>query len=278
MATHYYDNYSFDFGVKYIEQDNHKFNEFIDKYASDSIKTWKPTIYQYDNCELIKQSFDDSYYVATPKMTSFAKQLAMQINLNVSTRIDKINKNSNWSLQDHNNHQFQDFDWVILTMPPQQAYTILPDQVNFREELINIEMEKCISIMIGLKNTKIEFDIAKFTNSPIEWIIQNNTKPYRANDLSLVIHANPIWSTENFNEENVLVRLLQSLPFYLEEDIHYQKIHRWRYATYYNNNKPNFCIDEKNKIAISGDWCNDGTVIGSFLAASNLAEHLEKIL
>ena len=131
--------------------------------------------------------------------------------------------------------------------------------------------------MLGLSNINIPFDIAKFTNSPIEWVIQNNTKPERESAISLIIHTNPKWSEEKFDITNIPEYIFNALPFVIRNP-DYQKIHKWRFATYDNTARPNFFLDCTSKLAISGDWCHDGTVIGGFIAASKLAHTLEKYL
>ena len=80
------------------------------------------------------------------------------------------------------------FDWVIITIPPEQLTPLIPDFYPYSKQIKDYKMQPCYSLMIGSKNSlDIEWDAAIIKNSILSWISINDSKPLRNLNNSIVI-------------------------------------------------------------------------------------------
>ena len=54
-----------------------------------------------------------------------------------------------------------------------------------------------------------------------------------------------------------------------------KRIHRWVYASNQKKENKSFFLDRKLKLAVCGDWCNNGKVEGAFYSAYDLVAELK---
>ena len=69
-------------------------------------------------------------------------------------------------------------DWVLSTLPAQQAFDLLPPTLPSVRRLPQAQMRGCFSFMLGFGDAlPIEFDAALVRERDISWISLNSSKP-----------------------------------------------------------------------------------------------------
>ena len=174
------------------------------------------------------------------------------------------------------------FDWLIITIPPQQAIEILPASFfNYMEQINSYKMQPCFSLMIGVKNSlQLDWNAAIIKNSKLSWISIDNTKPLRNLKYSIVALSTNKWARENIEKEveDIKNSLLLELEKIIEQNIYKPMnidIHRWRYANIEKQYGVKYIIDYSNRLGICGDWLIRGTIESAFLSSTYL---LHKII
>lgn len=290
MATRRSENYHFDHGAQFFTAKTNQFQKFCHKAMADDIITpWQCKLAKINNGAIIDDNVNKNYpyYVAKPQMNNLCKYLSKDLPVILQTTILNLNfKNNKWSLITDNKNpaliteNLDDFDGVILAIPPQQALTILPENFINYDLVKNTKMLGCFTLMLGLKKAlNLSFNAANVENSIIQWLAINNSKPQRPNNSALVIHSDNHWAEENIEEDLAIIKEkliinLQKIIAINKADIIYQNIHRWRYATSLTKSSKKSLFDAKLKLGVCGDWLIGAKVENAFLSASDLADKI----
>ena len=142
-------------------------------------------------------------------------------------------------------------------------------------------MNPCFSLMLGFdKELAIDFGAAKILDSDVSWLAVNSKKPGRSDPFSLAIQSSVNFARKNINEEHkkIMAHLIDETTRIIKQDISsasFKKIHRWLYASNKKKENKSFFLDRKLKLAVCGDWCNDGQVEGAFCSAYDLVAELK---
>ena len=169
------------------------------------------------------------------------------------------------------------FDWVIYANPAKQASEIIPNYFAYYDDIANIKMSGCFSLMLGFsKLLDLGFDAAFIKNSNISWISINNSKPERTGSLGLIINSTNDWAEAHFehNKDEIMEYLCLETCRIIEakvEDIRYKNLHHWLYANVQNKNRQYVMVDINQKIVACGDWCIDGQVEATFTSGMKVA-------
>lgn len=288
MSTRRADVYSFDHGAQYFTARTTRFQYFIQPLIEAGvIQRWTPQYVKFNGSKIVEHknwADDEARYVGTPKMNMVAKQLAIGSNLHLSTRIQKIEKGSEWILIDDQDTVHDGFDWIISTAPAPQTVDLFPSEFSFYQEIKSTKMQACYALMIGLtKEPNIEYQAAHVENSDISWIALNSHKPGRSNMPALVVHSSQTYAEDNWDrDKNVviqdLVRELNSITGIDVTDADHISLHGWKYANIEKRDKLNLLVDDSMKLAACGDWCEGGRVEGAFTSACKLADYLKEKL
>lgn len=203
----------------------------------------------------------------------------MQVNYQSTVSSIKPAASSKWSLYDHKKC-LGHFDWVITSIPSNQASAILPEYISYYSKLKAIKMSACFTLMLELIDNSLSYDAALVRNSDIDWISMNSSKPNRPQLNSLLAHSTNQYADQNIEEplneisQHLLseTKKVTSLP---SDSLRMIDIHRWKYANI-KKHRPYLMIDSHHQMASCGDWCVEGKVEGAFLSAFNLYQHLQQ--
>lgn len=285
MSTRRAEPYFFDHGAQYFTIRTKEFKDFTQKFIDNSIlQKWDACYAKFDGVKMIyKKNWldDEERYVATPSMNSFSKFLAKNLNILLNTKITCLKKHKEkWQIYDDNNNLYENFDWVVSSIPSVQALDILPSTFKYYSQIESIRMQPLYSIMLGFKDKlNIEFDAAHITNSDLSWIAVNSSKPDRGDIYTLILNSSYQYATENLDNEKAMKHLFWEAQKILNLDLaiaEYKSIHYWKYANNEINNQLPSLIDFNQNIALCGDWSEGGRVEGAFISAYKLANIFKK--
>ena len=136
MATRRAEPYQFNHGAQYFKIENKEFKDFLQPLILNKIiKPLEANQIEILNKEVIKRTkiYNKQYFTAESKMNSVVKYL---INNNFSIKllckIEKIIKeNDKWFVIDSGQVSYGPYDWLIITIPPNQAKEILYSNFKF---------------------------------------------------------------------------------------------------------------------------------------------------
>ena len=299
MATRYFNDgenyYQFDHGAQFFKANSKIFRDFLKEFEDiNVVSRWNANFVEIDGKEITKSRIwnDKNYhFIGTSKMNQLCKEIAAELSdkveINLNCQISKIVvKDNKVSIFDGNQSFINDFDFVISAIPVQQFIDIADDKVNYKNDLKNIKMLPCYSLMLSLAEyVKIDFDAALVKNSKISWITKESSKINRP-DLAFTILSSNLWAQENIdnNKEDVAEQLVAEFSriINIKPEIKHQNLHLWRYANSKNNYSNNkFYIDYQSNVASCGDWCIKGFVeaafMSSFYLACDINSHLKNL-
>lgn len=307
MATRYHDNFSFDHGAPFFTARSTDFKRFIQPWVkAGHIVDWPAkAITLKPNQKPYRRNWFEPHYVAAKKMNQWCKALLGDIEVNLGVEITDFERlNQQWILLDATGNRYGAYDWVISTAPSHQAAGWLPKDCSFWSAINAVHMTPAHSLMLGFTNPQKlpNWDIAKCIDSPLRWVVVENSKPGRANandggGLSLTLHSTPEWSSQYLDIEDqslLSAELLDALAQLRGElcslgKLEYQSLHRWRYASVARrradpadaaikrepaSSLAPFYLDPTMGLAAAGDWCLYGDVDSAYCSGNALAKQL----
>ena len=288
ISTRRAEPYFFDHGAQYFTARTKAFQDFIQPLINQGIiERWSARYVKFDSDQIIERKNwidDEPRYVGVPGMNKIAKHLAEGLNVHINTRIVSLKRGNTWQLTDESGQLYSDFDWVISTAPSPQAVAVLPKKFKYYDDIKDVEMRACFSLMLGFsKNIPLEFEAAHVIHSDISWIAVNSHKPGRTDRFTLMVHSSEEYSEAHIDDdrETVMQHLMNETSNVIGHDVSiadYKTVHGWRYA---NNAKRENChifLDPDLKLAACGDWCLGGRVEGAFTSTYNLVNAMKEVV
>ena len=210
ISTRRAEPYFFDHGAQYFTARTKAFQDFIQPLINQGIiERWSARYVKFDSDQIIERKNwidDEPRYVGVPGMNKIAKHLAEGLNVHINTRIVSLKRGNTWQLTDESGQLYSDFDWVISTAPSPQAVEVLPKKFKYYDDIKDVEMRACFSLMLGFsKNIPLEFEAAHVINSDISWIAVNSHKPRRAGRFTLIVHSSEEYSEAHINDDRKTV-------------------------------------------------------------------------
>mgnify|MGYP005627738243 FL=1 len=288
ISTRRAEPYFFDHGAQYFTARTKAFQDFIQPLINQGIiERWSARYVKFDSDQIIERKNwidDEPRYVGVPGMNKIAKHLAEGLNVHINTRIVSLKRGNTWQLTDESGQLYSDFDWVISTAPSPQAAEFLPKKFKYYDDIKDVEMRACFSLMLGFsKNIPLEFEAAHVIHSDISWIAVNSHKPGRTDRFTLMVHSSEEYSEAHIDDdrETVMQHLMNETSNVIGHDVSiadYKTVHGWRYAN--NAKRENFHIflDPDLKLAACGDWCLGGRVEGAFTSTYNLVNAMKEVV
>ena len=268
-----------DHGCQYLTIKDPLWADFLESY-SQIIAPWQGQFASWQDGIFTPVQAEKCRYVPTIAMNNLCKMIAQGLNIKLRTRIIKLVKNKTWTLSDEEGNQYSHYNLVVVTAPPVQTYDLLKGHTLIADEIKNIQMFPCYSLMLTLaEDVDLSFDSIELQHPVLGWIAHNNSKPLRGEKTSLVIQSNFTWAKENLESDraeitNILKESTQEILKITVGKCLYESLHLWRYAIPEQTNEKGYYLDEENAIAVCGDWCLKGKVESAFLSANLLANTL----
>ncbi|MFL2915194.1 MAG: NAD(P)/FAD-dependent oxidoreductase [Nitrospinia bacterium] len=285
ISTRRAEPYFFDHGAQYFTARTKAFNDFIQPLINQGfIERWNARYVKFDSGKIIERKNwinDEPRYVGVPGMNKIAKHLAKELNVHINTRIISLKRGDLWQLTDESGQVYSDFDWVISTTPSPQAAELLPKRFIYYEDIKDVKMHACFSLMLGFSESlPLEFEAAHVIHSDLSWIAVNSHKPGRADPFTLMVHSSEKYSEAHIDDdrETVMQHLMNETSNVIGHDVsiaNYKTVHGWRYANNVKRKNCHIFLDPDLKLAACGDWCLGGRVEGAFTSAYNLVNAMK---
>ena len=179
MATRRAEPYQFNHGAQYFKVANKGFKDFLNPLIKNKIiKNLELNHVEILNKEIIKKFKINSkkYFTAQSKMNDVVKSLAKNnFSIKLSCKIVQTKKlNNKWFIFDSDKVSYGPYDWLFLTIPPNQVIDILNKDFKFIDIIKKIKMNSCYSIMFGFdEKKKLNFDTALCLDQDIRWLSLN---------------------------------------------------------------------------------------------------------
>lgn len=281
MSTRYAGDYEFDHGAQYVTGSETEFLDHIKTY-SNSISKWEDDVMLIQGASLSGRT----RYVGAPRMNSWPKSLAQDLNIHLGTRIAAIEPAGKigWRVVTDNFREHGVYDWVISAAPAPQTKDLMPDTFAHHDALNDVTMHACFALMLGYKTPlDLPFTAAKIGSGPVGWMAVNSEKPQRDTKFSLLIQSSNQWAEDHLESDREWISqtLLKEASKHAGLDLSqadHQALHRWRYAATPKPLGRPYLLDEGNKFAVCGDWCLGSKVESAFLSATKLADHMSRLI
>ena len=289
MSTRHAEPYFFDHGAQFFRARTDAFRAFIaPMLEAGVIERWNARFIEIENRQITHRwqwGEQSAHYVCVPGMNAMAKYLSRGLPVQLATRVQSITKqHGKWSLQDDQDNELGDYDWVISTVPAAQACDLLPPSLPVYAKAKTAAMEGCFSLMLGFeKALPLEFDAALVRDEDISWISVNSSKPGRNDPFCLLVHSTNHWADQHIEDDpgQVSDYLCQQISAIIGRDVStadYKTLHRWRYANIAKQSGDTHFIDTAENIGVCGDWFIQGRVEAAFTSGYELAKKIDRAL
>ena len=314
--SHTNKNWQWAFGAQFFTAKSTSFQQFIKPWIQTGLlQPWCAQVVSLTPIDANNQTADiqakeqwsrvQARYISTPKMTSWGRALADELQhttITFKTRVaplvqhnqtlaNKVSKKTSQKTElfDEDDISLGSFDWVICTAPNAQAVELMAAS-GFSEvaKITEPQMQACYTLMLGwddkqplpeaLSCQEIGWDVAYVQHSILDRIFIEHQKPAH-NELlpSITIHARNDWSEQHVDADidTIKVQLLaaakQALSWNADSMPSQVDCHRWRYAaTITNANKETLgiLVDNEQQWIVSGDWCGQGNIESCYQMAT----------
>jgi renalase len=289
MATRRAAPYAFDHGAQFFKIRSDAFGAFVDPMIRDGVVgRWDARFVEVEDTRIVKRrqwGAEFPHYVGMPGMNAMGKYLAQGLDVRLGTRIQSMQQTDNrWALYDEQGALQGLYDWVVSTVPAQQAAELLPASLPFYSTVSAIHLQSCFSLMLGFEHPiDMAFDAALVRERDISWISVNSSKPGRNSAFSLLVHSSNQWADQHLedNRDDVMEYLCRQTSEVIGCDVRqagHLALHGWRFANIERQSGPTHFLCAAQRVGVSGDWLIQGRVEAAFKSGSDLAEALKREL
>ena len=276
-----------DFGAQYFTARDERFQRQVEKWvAAGVVGVWHFSPHRVAGEKLLRSPDNNTRYVGLPNMNAIAHAQVQAGNFKVhyEKAVASLKRdNGKWQLSINNgDERTGGFDWVISSLPAEQARTLLRDQAISKQIPSHVH-SPCWAVALATKG-KVDFDIQGiFGDDIVAWVSRQSSKPGCRKDDDYddlwMVHFSSRWSElhESAPAEIVTSEAIGWLAEKLKDhsdgrcSLRYSMQHFWRYAQISDQDiKDQLIVDKKNGIAQVGAWQSKGRVEGAYLSAMEL--------
>ena len=274
-----------DLGAQYFTARSEAFQQETRRWeTANTVAQWQMTPYQAAGDHLVASPDEQIRYVGVPDMNSISHFLGQDIKVERKLRITGLMRsNQLWTLQGDNGEHISGFDWVISTLPAEQAIPLLQGCGELASRLPSSIHAPCWALGLATRG-KVREDIQGiFGDDMISWVSRLSSRPQRQGsedfDDSWMLHFKPQWSAGNeHTSDTELAELgtgwLEKLLQLELETVHHES-HYWRYASIDAAKDIGIdatYVDASQQLAAIGAWCCGGRVEGAYVSAMALID------
>ncbi|MCA9116537.1 MAG: FAD-dependent oxidoreductase [Planctomycetaceae bacterium] len=272
---------SFDHGAQYFTVRDAAMAQQVERWlAAGVVAPWGCRIGSLNSGHWTPTKSETIRYVGVPGMTAITKLLAVDMDLELQSRVTTVaREGKGWLLSFEDGKDRGVYDVLILNAPAPQSAGLLEAFPSFAQRIRPAKFASCWAVMLALEAPlDVPWDAAFVNDSSLSWIARNSSKPGRpAQPDCWVLHASPDWSMAHLEDspDAVTARLLASfwqavgMP---PRQPAFVAAHRWRYAVPEKTLETRCLFDEELRLGVCGDWCGGPRVEGAYLSGLSLAE------
>ena len=259
MATRRDGEFTFDHGAQFIKND---------ELMNPSIKRWID--------KGLLRPFSSDHFSAIGGMTKLAKDLSVQLNIELERKVNKITWLDNkWLIEDDQTHSWFAHQ-VIVTAPVPQILELLErSSIKYPKDLQQIHYAKALVFITKGESSIGESAYREISNSSIFSVSSQKLKGTSSSPCQVVVMG-PEWSNTYFDESDEVIMKLgrevlkKELPELLVDDLQLKK---WRYAFPLNVYHQDFLALE-NGLYLAGDGFSESRLNGALKSAKSLMSTL----
>lgn len=265
-----------DHGAQFITARSDKFKSFMQRACkAGTADIWLPKLGDED------KNPDDDWFVGRPRMNSFLKPLAQELNIRSKATVSSITRDEQgWRITCAKGAP-ETFDRVICTTPVDQARTLLAAELNIIDTMKTVTVAPCWTLLMASEaRLRVDGEVLRNPTPDIAWMARNNTKPGRGAAGSVwVVHASVEWSRQNLelDKDDAIDALLALVTEVAGKRLHattYESAHRWRYAQTETPLGQPFVASDDGTLYVGGDWCLGARVEYAFESGNAIATAL----
>ena len=279
---------AFDLGAQFFVAQHPLFYKHVEAWAEKGwVAHWRGRFGKF--CDgRTQETSPPNRYVAQPGMRSLAEELAAGLSVHQNARVTQLDKIPGaWRLQcaeDATPASSNEFDVVVLTMPPEQAYPLIEaHSPALAQVAANASSHAVYALGLSYPHAlPIDFDALEVKNDLLTWVARDSSKPGRPKSLVAperwVLHASPAFSASRADiSDDEVIKEMQACFFRLigmtdnaPPPLH-TTLQRWRLARAAEPIQSGPLYDSDTSLGLCGDWLNDGTLEGAFLSGRMMA-------
>lgn len=257
MATRRMDNGVIDHGAQYFTAHDEQFKKWVQNWIEEGTALeWSRGFPALDKDSIVQTAEGDPHYRGTKGMTTIPKQIARDLEVHVHAAVNRIAPLAKgWEAQTEEGQKFRAHA-LILTPPVPQILSILeaskiglPSPI--QSSLHDIRYDHCLAVLAlidGLSHIPYPGGL-HLPGEPVSWIADNHRKGISLKQMSIIIHAGPQYSRENWkaDDHSLITMLTEEVAKYVGSRILKAQVHRWHYS------KPTR-VYPKPCLAVPGSW------------------------
>jgi predicted NAD/FAD-dependent oxidoreductase len=310
--TEDYGSLSFDLGASAFTVSTQAFKSFLDVLNSGTASEVDDHFQQ----QVLEEAVNGAVvYVPASRSSSITRTLANGVRLECGVKISHMEfKNGSWLtfVEDESGRpvQFSESSFLVLAVPPEQAYTLLPVNHPYKQDLASAKTHpQWVSVFyvshsvlnaLGWRLTPALYELssAEIKRISVESLKADRTSPADGRGQLIKVEAQPQWSAErtNWNKDAIADALWSALCEQMpvtEGGAHpisdpqplTQYTHRWLYSlpqpnalSYAGRSQNRMHLDLQQNLAVCGDYLAIHSSIegveAAYLSGSSLAASL----
>ena len=280
MATRRFSGGVFDHGAQFFTVQEPIFKNLVNKWEQAGVvKEWT---YVFPSPNSLPSSSSNPRYQGVKGMTSAAKYLARDLDVQLNTRITSISTDGyQWTAITGDNRQFSG-NGLILTPPVPQSLALLKaGGINLpakeSHSLEALQYDPCIALLAILDGRSAipAPGGVQLESGPLRWLADNTQKGISPNQIALTLHASREYSRRNFETTPQLIAdyLLSQASPWLSGSILDWQVHRWRYSQPVHSYPERYLkVPEWLPLYFAGDAFGGPRVEGAVLSGLAAAE------
>ncbi len=282
VSTRKHGNTYFDHGAHYLSI-NHHVKQLRDILNKLNIVKEKEIIFSTDflKNEIIKKKV----LIGNNGMTSIPKKIFEDLNINgyFNSQIIKIIKKDNKYSLFSNDEEFNNFDFVLISIPYIQAKELSQEFIEFNKEH-EPKYDPIYTVMFSYnKSNNINLDGGLNLHKDISFFMKQNFKFPNLNEECWVVNLTSEYTENNLNidkeqlEEKV-IKIFEN-SFEISQRPIFRNSHRWLYAqtkiTYNSISKKNWIGSKDSRIFLSGDWVTGRSLSDAWYSGEKLSYYIK---
>lgn len=279
----------YDHGAQYIHARSASFNALMEAAQSaGAAQVWTGRVVHLAyGVQSEGQPAISSRWVGVPGMTSLARFLAGDADLQLQKKVTEINRQGNTLTlkiikTDGTVESRSGFDFVVSAIPAEQTGQLFSARVDsLANAALQVTSEVNWTVMAKFENRlPVNFDGAFVADSPLGWICRDSSKPGRAAGERWVLQATADWSYlhKDYPKEAVADMLMDVFVSLTGKQAEPAELtaHRWLYGVPSNPLSDRFFIDMDAAVAACGDWLCGSSAESAFSSGEALGQVLNR--
>jgi hypothetical protein len=177
-------------------------------------------------------------------------------------------------------HEKKPYDLLVLSIPPNQAKTLINKQINKFDSLIDkVQMRSSAAALFSFDINPEPVKEKYFSNEKVHIQVENNRFKCEQQLFCLTVHTKEPFAKEVVkNDKNTIKELLlketiDAVPFSLPKPT-YEAGHRWLYGFTERPLGNPYLYYKREKVGICGDWCSGSTILDAASSGIKLGEQI----